>query len=53
MFVSDDRLRDVRVLSEDLHEGIHYRFCVWFSDRDSEQVAREVIVRRQDVRISI
>ena len=49
--VGDDCLWDVGMLSEQLHEGVHHRFCVWFEDRDSEKVAREVIARRQDVRI--
>ena len=45
--------RVVSMLSEYLHERVHHRFCVWFTDRNSEQVAREVIARRQDVRVSI
>ena len=52
-FVSNDRLWDVGVLSEYVHEGVHYRFFVWFVDRDSKQIMREVIARRQDVRIPI
>ena len=51
--VTDDCLRDVGMLSEYLHEGVRYRFCVWFADWNSEQVAREVIARRQDVRILV
>ena len=52
-FVSYDRLRDVRMLSEYLHEGIHCRFRVWLSDRYSEQVAGEVIACRQNARIPV
>ena len=33
-FVSKDCLRDVGVLSEYLHECVHYSFCVWSADRD-------------------
>ena len=40
-------------LSQYLHEGVHYRICVWFADRDSEQITREAIARRQDVRVTI
>ena len=46
-------LRHVRVLSEYLHQSVHCMFRVWFLDRNSDQVAREVIARRQDVRIPI
>ena len=55
-FVSNDCLRDVDVLSENLeylHKGVHYTFSVWFAGRDSEHIMREVIARRQDVRIPI
>ena len=48
-----DCFRDVGMLIEYLHEGVHYRFCVWFTDRNSEQVARKVIARRQNVRVFI
>ena len=52
-FVSYDCLRDVGMLSEYLHEGVHYRLGVWCADWNSEQVAREVFARCQDVPVSI
>ena len=52
-FVGYDYLRDAGMLSEYLHEGVHHGFLVWFADRNSEQVAREVIARCQHVRVPV
>ena len=52
-FVSDYYIRDVGVLGEYLHECFHHGFRIWFSDRYREQITREVVARRQDMRISV